>query len=73
MTYRVSDGGKQNTQDAKIVLANAVQHLPQSVKIWTEAANLEQDVKSKKRVLRKGSFYTHQSRRYLKNDLFHSP
>ena len=44
----------QNTQDAKIILANAVQHVPQSVKVWLTAASLEQEVKSKKRVLRKG-------------------
>ena len=44
----------QTNQDAKIILANAVQHVPQSVKVWLKAASLEQDVKSKKRVLRKG-------------------
>jgi len=37
-----------------VVLAKAVQHLPQSVKIWLKAADLETDVKAKKRVLRKG-------------------
>ncbi|KZV84508.1 hypothetical protein EXIGLDRAFT_624143 [Exidia glandulosa HHB12029] len=41
------------TADAKIILANAVQHVGQSVKVWLTAANLEGDVKSKKRVLRK--------------------
>lgn len=44
----------QNNDDAKIILANAVQHVGQSVKIWLAAAELEHDVKSKKRVLRKG-------------------
>ncbi|KAF8837700.1 hypothetical protein BDN67DRAFT_908727 [Paxillus ammoniavirescens] len=39
--------------DAKVILANAVQHVGQSVKIWLAAADLEQDVKAKKRVLRK--------------------
>ncbi|KAI0057787.1 hypothetical protein BV25DRAFT_1830701 [Artomyces pyxidatus] len=39
--------------DAKVVLANAVQHVGQSVKIWMAAADLEHDVKAKKRVLRK--------------------
>ncbi|KAH7102781.1 PRP1 splicing factor, N-terminal-domain-containing protein [Auriculariales sp. MPI-PUGE-AT-0066] len=41
------------TVDAKIILANAVQHVGQSVKVWLTAANLEGDVKAKKRVLRK--------------------
>ena len=44
---------KQN-EDAKVILANAVQHVGQSVKIWLAAADLEHDVKAKKRVLRKG-------------------
>ena len=43
----------KSTQDAKVILANAVQHIPQSVKIWLKAASLEQDTGSKKRVLRK--------------------
>ncbi|KAI0687857.1 PRP1 splicing factor, N-terminal-domain-containing protein [Cytidiella melzeri] len=42
-----------NNDDAKVVLANAVQHVGQSVKIWLAAADLEHDVKAKKRVLRK--------------------
>ncbi|KAF8509992.1 PRP1 splicing factor, N-terminal-domain-containing protein [Hysterangium stoloniferum] len=42
-----------NNADAKIILANAVQHVGQSVKVWLTAANLESEVKSKKRVLRK--------------------
>lgn len=37
-----------------MILANAVQHVGQSVKIWLAAADLEADVKAKKRVLRKG-------------------
>lgn len=40
--------------DAKVILANAVQHVPQSVKIWLTAAELEHELKAKKRVLRKG-------------------
>ncbi|TFK18041.1 hypothetical protein FA15DRAFT_675582 [Coprinopsis marcescibilis] len=40
-------------EDAKVVLANAVQHVGQSVKIWLAAADLEHDIKAKKRVLRK--------------------
>lgn len=46
----------QNNDDAKVILANAVQHVGQSVKIWLAAADLEHDVKAKKRVLRKGAF-----------------
>ncbi|KAH9936195.1 PRP1 splicing factor, N-terminal-domain-containing protein [Fomitopsis serialis] len=42
-----------NNDDAKVVLANAVQHVGQSVKIWLAAADLEHDIKAKKRVLRK--------------------
>ncbi|KAJ7228908.1 PRP1 splicing factor, N-terminal-domain-containing protein [Mycena pura] len=34
--------------DAKVILANAVQHVAQSVKIWMAAADLEHDVKAKK-------------------------
>ena len=41
-----------------MVLANAVQHVGQSVKIWLAAADLEHDPAARKRVLRKGrSFY----------------
>jgi pre-mRNA-processing factor 6 len=47
----------QNNDDAKVILANAVQHVGQSVKIWMAAADLEHDVKAKKRVLRKGMWY----------------
>ncbi|KAL0574605.1 U4/U6 x U5 tri-snRNP complex subunit Prp1 [Marasmius crinis-equi] len=42
-----------NNEDAKVILANAVQHVGQSVKVWIAAADLEHDVKAKKRVLRK--------------------
>ncbi|KAF8876396.1 PRP1 splicing factor, N-terminal-domain-containing protein [Infundibulicybe gibba] len=42
-----------NNEDAKVILANAVQHVGQSVKVWMAAADLEHDVKAKKRVLRK--------------------
>lgn len=41
-------------EDAKVILANAVQHVPQSVKVWLTAAELEHELKAKKRVLRKG-------------------
>jgi pre-mRNA-processing factor 6 len=40
-------------EDAKSVLAQAVRFLPNSVKIWTKAAKLENDSTRKKRVLRK--------------------
>ena len=40
-----------------MILANAIQHVGQSVKIWMAAADLEVDVKAKKRVLRKGNAY----------------
>lgn len=39
---------------AKAVVAQAVRHLPQSVRIYIRAAELETDVRAKKRVLRKG-------------------
>lgn len=42
-----------SNDDAKVILANAVQHVGQSVKIWLAAADLEHDIKAKKRVLRK--------------------
>ncbi|GAA5838789.1 hypothetical protein JCM11251_006739 [Rhodosporidiobolus azoricus] len=44
-------------ENAKIILANAIQELPQSVRIWMRAVELEQDVKAKKRVLRKALEY----------------
>jgi pre-mRNA-processing factor 6 len=40
-------------------LANAVQHVGQSVKIWLAAADLKQDVKAKKQVLRKCKDLSH--------------
>jgi pre-mRNA-processing factor 6 len=44
----------QNTDDAKVILANAARHLTQSVKIWLAAADLETDPKAKRKVLRTG-------------------
>jgi hypothetical protein len=38
----------QNNDDVKVILANAVQHIGQSVKIWLAAADFECDVKAKK-------------------------
>lgn len=46
----------QTPDDAKVILANAVQHVGQSVKVWLAAAELEHDIKAKKRVLRKCKF-----------------
>ncbi|KAF8488326.1 hypothetical protein F5888DRAFT_1639265 [Russula emetica] len=43
----------QQNDDAKIILANAAQHVGQSVKIWLVAADLKHDGKVKKRVLRR--------------------
>lgn len=52
------ENARLNTRDnAKIILANAIVHLNQSVKIWLKAAELENDVNSKKRVLRKSLEY----------------
>ena len=50
----IPNPSSKNNDDAKVVLANAVQHVGQSVKIWMAASDLEHDVKAKKRVLRKG-------------------
>ncbi|KAF7724034.1 hypothetical protein EC973_001441 [Apophysomyces ossiformis] len=48
------ESARLNTVDnAKIILANAVRHLPQSVKIWLKAVDLETDQKAQKRVLRR--------------------
>jgi len=43
----------QTPDDAKVTLTNAVQHAGQSVKVWLAAADLEHDIKAKKRVPRK--------------------
>lgn len=39
--------------NAAIILANAVRHLPNSVKVWMHAASLEEDSDARKRVLRR--------------------
>jgi pre-mRNA-processing factor 6 len=41
-------------EQAKAIVAQAVAHIPNSVKIWLRACELETEDKSKKRVLRKG-------------------
>lgn len=52
------ENARLNTRDnAKVILAQAVAHLTQSVRIWLKAAELENDVNSKKRVLRKSLEY----------------
>ncbi|KAI8344399.1 PRP1 splicing factor, N-terminal-domain-containing protein [Chlamydoabsidia padenii] len=48
------ESARLNTVDnAKIILADAVRSIPQSVKIWLRAVNLETDNKNKKKVLRR--------------------
>ncbi|KAI9337334.1 PRP1 splicing factor, N-terminal-domain-containing protein [Pilaira anomala] len=42
-----------NVENAKIILGDAVRHLPQSVKIWLKAVSMETDNKAKKKVLRR--------------------
>lgn len=44
----------QPGDQAKAVVAQAVRHLPQSVRIWIKAANLETEIKAQKRVFHKG-------------------
>ena len=43
----------QTADNAKIILADAVKKIPQSVKIWIHAASLETNVTMRRRVLRK--------------------
>jgi len=40
------------------VVAQAVRQLPQSVKVWSKAAEVETELKAKKRVYRKGIVIT---------------
>ncbi|KAI8097326.1 PRP1 splicing factor, N-terminal-domain-containing protein [Halteromyces radiatus] len=48
------ESARLNTvENAKIILADAVRSIPQSVKIWLRAVNLETDNKNKKKVLRR--------------------
>ncbi|KAI8988629.1 PRP1 splicing factor, N-terminal-domain-containing protein [Mycotypha africana] len=48
------ESARLNTVDnAKVILGDAVRHLPQSVKIWLKAVSLETETKAKKRVLRR--------------------
>ena len=53
----VSDGISmllQPAENAKGVVAQAVHHIPLSVKIWAKAVDLEDDIVAKRKVLRKG-------------------
>ena len=45
----------QPRDQAKAVVAQAVRHLAQSVRVWMKAAALESEIKAKKKVFRKGS------------------
>ncbi|GAM26409.1 hypothetical protein SAMD00019534_095840, partial [Acytostelium subglobosum LB1] len=49
----IANANLQTPDNAKVVLAQAVKLLPQSVKIWLYAANLEKDVRLKKKILRR--------------------
>lgn len=44
----------QPGDQAKAVIAQAVRHLPTAVRVWIKAADLEMEIKAKKRVFRKG-------------------
>ncbi len=44
----------QPRDQAKAVVAQAVRQLPQSVRIWIKASDLEAEQKARKRVFRKG-------------------
>jgi pre-mRNA-processing factor 6 len=47
------EAARLNTpENAKIILANAAQYVPESVRIWIKAMDLEGDVRAKKRVIR---------------------
>lgn len=45
---------KQPSENSKATVAQAVRNLPHSVRLWIKAAELEIDIKAKKRVYRKG-------------------
>jgi pre-mRNA-processing factor 6 len=44
----------QPPDNAKLVVAQAIHHMPESVKIWMKAVDLEKETVGKRRVLRKG-------------------
>lgn len=64
---------RQNNDDADVILAIAVQHVGQSVKIWLAAADPEHDVKAKKRVLKKGTAPLVHVHSHLAHYALHSP
>lgn len=47
--------------NAKIIAANAIKHNDRSVRLWTEAMNLETDIRAKKRVMRQALDHIPQS------------
>ena len=49
------------SENGKIILAEAVQHIPESVRIWLAAMKLETTTQNKKRVLRKALEFIPQS------------
>ena len=49
----------QQNDDAKVVLADAVQHVEQSVNVWLATADLENGEKARKLVLRRGTTFLH--------------
>ena len=55
----------QPNDQAKAVITQAVRHLPQSVRIWIKAADLEKELKAKKKVFRKGKHFIGLSRCHL--------
>lgn len=55
-----------NRQSAKAILANAIEFIPHSVKIWLRAADLEDDVPSKVTVLKRALEMTPNSVRLWK-------
>mmetsp|Transcript_51523 Transcript_51523/g.129258 ORF Transcript_51523/g.129258 Transcript_51523/m.129258 type:complete len:918 (+) Transcript_51523:185-2938(+) len=52
--------------NAKVILARAVRELPKSVKLWLMAAQLETELRNRKRVLRKALEYVPESVRLWK-------
>ena len=46
----------QPAETAKVIVSQAIKELPQSVRLWIRAADLEQEVSAQKRVYRKGKY-----------------
>lgn len=53
MSFIADAGAAQTPDNARSLLARGVAVLPTSVKMWMQAARLEQEVGAKRRVLRK--------------------